>query len=164
MTDVPISNVQVEQARPRARVNSRLELEVENPILKENFVRPVARPLPIRREPEREEPIPEVKSSVKPSRSFRGGCWNCGDTTHRYYDCPLDIQVFCFNCGMIGYKVKDCPNCGEEDREKGPFTKRRKNLVESPEPSRPSNLPSLRNPLSILKRRTTLLALGWRTD
>ena len=134
---VPVTPT-VEQPHSRIRFNSRLELEVEDPILRENFVRPVARTMPIRREPEKEEPVPEVKPSVKPSRSFRGGCWNCENTAHRYYDCPLDIQVFCFNCGMTGYKVKDCPTCGEEYREKRPFTKRRKNLVESPEPPTPS--------------------------
>ena len=78
----------VESPRTGKRFNSRMELEVEFPILKENFVRPVARTLPIRREPEveeskEEEPKPKAKPSVKPSRSIRVGCWNCGDTSHR---------------------------------------------------------------------------------
>ena len=137
----------VEPPRTGIRFNSRMELEVEHPILRKNFVRPVARTLPIRGEPEPEEseeegePEPKAKPSVKPSRSYRVGCWNCGDTSHRYNDCQRDIQVFCFNCGMSGYRVVDCPNCGEEYREKGPFTKRRRNLVESPTPSEPVEYP-----------------------
>lgn len=50
------------------------------------------------------------------------GCWNCGDTGHRYATCPrAKARDFCYRCGTKGTTIRDCSQCRDAWREEGPY-------------------------------------------
>lgn len=40
-----------------------------------------------------------------------GSCWNCGEPTHFFKNCPSKRKVFCVGCGCNGVYRRECSSC-----------------------------------------------------
>lgn len=44
------------------------------------------------------------------TKEDKNGCYECGDTTHKKYQCPkINSQFKCFKCGEVGHLSRNCP-------------------------------------------------------